>query len=138
MLPGRVLGKGVALGQLAGGVDVQELGGDFFGGLLGLLLGSRPVGGAQAAEPRSALAHAHVLLYAADLINRDVEAVFARVADRQVFAFAGALGHLNDALELADAVLHVDDVVAPLEVGQKRSVHAAGAAPNAANALTSE
>ena len=119
-LPGGVGAERVALGRLAGGVELDELTGDLPDGLAGLRLALGPVGAAHLVERRGL--RAHVAAELVELVHRDEQpvaglAAFAgRVLDDEVVA-GGALDGAADELdEPADAVGLVHDGVARLQL----------------------
>ena len=54
-----------------------------------------------------------------DLIDRHIESVVTGVLDGQIFAHLGIDCDALDADKLADAVFHVDDIVAHFKVGYR-------------------
>ena len=118
VLPGCVLGERVALGVDALLVEHDEFLGDLAHRRADLALGLREVGAAEAVQLRCLAAD--VLAQRVDLVGRHVELVAALVRDQQVVALDAADRPLDHALVLADTVLVVHDVVAGLEVLERR------------------
>ncbi len=125
--------EGVALGGLAGGVELDQLGGDLAYRLAGAALALGPVGPAEPVE--AGLLAADVAGDLVEAVGRDEEhvgrlaALGRAVLEDEVLAGGAvhlALPHLDEA---ADAVLLVDDVVARLQLQRVDLPLAAGRHP---------
>ena len=115
-LPVGVRGKGEAFGDLALGVELEELFGHVahFGFDAGFGFG--PGSAAEFVEGGFGVAGAAVLLDEVHAGERDVELVAAVVLEQHEVALLVALDDFAEAEELADAVLGMDHVVAGFEV----------------------
>ena len=119
-LPWRVEGEGVALGQLAGGVEGEQLGGHLAGGALDAGLGALPLLRAEPGERGRTVERRDVGGHAVEVLHGDVELVTLGVVDDEVLAVVVLAWSASGAGEPAHAVLDVDDVVAGVELGQER------------------
>ena len=106
---------------LAGCVEFQQVGGDVIDCLARLLLDPLPVGRAQPVQNRRVLlARAHITAQPVGLMHRHEQPVAHRVVQLQILAHAAVVHrHLDQTDEAADAVFHVDDIVARGHVGEK-------------------
>ena len=118
VLPRGVLGERMALGVDPLLVQHHEFLGDLADSGTHLALGLREVRPTQLVQLRRLAAD--VLAQGVDLVGRDVELVAALVRDQQVVALDAPDGPFDHALVLADAVLVVHDVVAGLEILERR------------------
>jgi hypothetical protein len=75
-----------------------------------------PPGFAQFTEAREAIIGSDVAAQSIRLIDGDVETILAAVLDKKVLLFTSLNGASDQPSEKADAVLHVDDVVAGRKV----------------------
>ncbi len=132
LLPGGVGREGVALGDLARGVELQQLPRQLLHGAADARLRPRPLLRAEARERRAVLARADVAADAVDLLRRDEEAVAVGVLQLEVLALLAADALACEAGEAGDAVLDVDDELARHEVGEKRLAGGAAAGRRAA------
>ncbi len=117
-LPVRVGRERVARHCLARGVELQELFGHVAHGLLHARLGLGPRRAAQPIERRPAAAR--VLLHEVEPLDRHEQLVVAVIPQLEELVRAVADADLLQADELADAVVHVDDEIAHLQVAQVR------------------
>ena len=130
------LGRGVrterhARGELARGVDLEQLRRYRLRRLLSAPLGTLPVGGIEAAEIRLRVAHADELLHSRYLIDWHVEAVVTLIFQEQILTRATRILELDDAGKARHAMVDMHHEVTGLEVREKRSL---GSVPRAATA----
>ena len=107
----RVAGRGLALG-----VKREELLRHVVDGLAHARLARFPDGRAQAIERGLHAAERLIFLHQVDARERHVELRVSGVAQEHEFAGRAFDDHLPQAFELADAVVHVNDIVARLQV----------------------
>ena len=106
----------------AGGVEAEQLGGDFAGGALGAILDALPLGAAEAGQSGRVVGGGDVCAEAVELFGGNIEAVVVRVFEDEVLTvFAGGF-EMGGSDESGDAVVDVDDVAAGGEVGQGNGV----------------
>ena len=110
--------KGEARRGLALGVKSQELVGHVFDGFAGASFASVPGGAAELVERRVVAFDDAVVLDEVHALERNVEARVVGVLEEHEFAAAAVGFDLAKAVELADAVIDVDDVIAGLELGE--------------------
>ncbi len=114
-LPGAVGGEGKSLGGFSFGVERQELVGHVFERLADAGLARDPGGAAQFVERGLRAFHDAVALHQVHALEGDIQARVIGVAQEHELA-AAALGFDQaQAFELADAVIHVNDVIAGLQ-----------------------
>ena len=135
-LPWRVGREGVALGDLARGVELQQLLRHLLDGAAHSRFRARPLLRAEASERRPVLARSDVAADAVGLVRRHEEAVGVRVLQLQVLALFAADTLAREPGEPRDAVLDVYDEVARHEVGEER--FASGALPGWSATLLAE
>ena len=116
LLPVRVGRERVPLHGLARGVELEQLVGHVAHGLLDARLGLLPGGAAETIERR--VAAARELLHEVEPVDRDEQLVVAGVAQLHELARLVADVDLLQPDEHADAVVHVDDVIADLEIAE--------------------
>jgi len=119
VLPGCVGAEGVTLHDLALRVQLQQVIRDLRDRALGPRLDLLPFGRAQPVQLGHDLSRADVAREPVGLVDGHVELVALRILDLQVLPVDAIHGHLDEALELADAVLHVDDEIARLHVREE-------------------
>ena len=119
-LPWRVEGEGVALGQLAGGVEGQQFGGHLAGGAFDAGLGTLPLLRAEPGERGRTVERRDVWGHAVEVLHGDVELVALGVVDDEVLAVVALARGASGAGEPAHAMLDVDDVVTGVQLGQER------------------
>ena len=117
-LPVRIGREGVAGGHLAFGVELEELFGHVADGLADARLARFPDRGAETIEGGRGAAERVVFLDEVEARERDVESRVLRVMQEHEFAGRAFDGYLAQAVELADAVVDVDDVIAGFEIGE--------------------
>ena len=120
---------------LAPRVELEQLVGELLDRGLGLRLLALPVAGPQPVDRRRAAVLAGELLDPRELLDGNVEELVLGVAEleRLDVSLAGQLEPLEP-LVLADAVVHVDEVVAGLDPGQVLDADSGRVAPAAADA----
>ena len=118
LLPVRVGAEGVAGHGLARGVELEQLLRHVAHGLLDFRLGALPRDAAQLVDRRPG--GAGVLLDEVQSLDGHEQFVVARVAELEKLLLAVADPDLAEANEHADAMVHVHDQVADLEVPQVR------------------
>ena len=121
-LPGRVGREGKALLRLALGVELDQVERQLLDRLLDLGLLPLPLRAAQAVDARGGALRADVLLDAVELVGGHVELVAALILDEQIVAVGALAAQAHGALIYADAVRLVHDVVADLQVGERRDL----------------
>src|SRR2546430_7312856 len=119
LLPGAVLGKGVALDKLAPRIEVQERARDLLDRLADFALGPIPLARAQSLQLGRRVAATDVLLHAVEVLDRHVQLVALGVLELHVFAPLTVLPPQAHADEPSDAVIDMDDQVAGLELQLK-------------------
>ncbi len=124
LLPVRVGTEGVPGRGLAGGVELEEILGHVAHGLAHARLRPLPRGAAEPVERRPR--RARILLNEIEPLDGDEELVVAGVPQLEKLLRRVAHANLLQAHESADAVVHVDDEIARLEVPQIRQEGARG------------
>ncbi len=109
----RMSGRGLALG-----IQGKELFRHVGDGLAHARLARFPNSGAETVEGRLHAAERLIFLDEVDARERNVEFRVVRITQKHEFAGGAFDDYLAQAFELADAVIHVNDVVARLEVGE--------------------
>ena len=107
------------LDQLAVGIEIDQ----FLGHLLDIFLDPRrglcPAGPAQPVQPRDVAVGAAVALDLVQPIQRDVQVVPAGELENQEIAFEILHGQALEAAIFRDAVLHMHDIVADVQILQR-------------------
>ena len=116
LLPVRVGAEGVTRDGPARGVELEQLLGHVAHGLLHLRLGALPGRAAEPVERRPRAAA--VLLDQVEPLDRDEELVVAVIAQLEELLDVVADRDLLQPDELADAVVHVHDQIADLQIAQ--------------------
>ena len=118
-LPFGVGGEGVALSGLAHGVELQQLLGHVFHGLLHARLGLLPLLRAQAIEHRLHALGRAILLHQVEPRQRNVQPRALGVLQHHELGGAAVfLRNFLQSLVLADAVLDVHDVIADRKIAK--------------------
>ena len=107
-----------ALSRFSFGIQLQQFVGHVLDRLLDARLSRRPGGAAQFVEDGFRALDGAVALHQVEPLERNVEARVVRIAQAHEFAARAAVFDLMQSLELADAVVDVDDVVAGLQLGK--------------------
>ena len=105
-------------GHLAFSVELEKLFRHVADGLADARLARFPDRGAEAVEGGRGAAERVVLLDEIETRQRDVEFGVFGIMEQHEFAIGTFHSHLAQAVELADAVVHVDDKIAGLEIGE--------------------
>ena len=119
-LPRCIGGKGEALRRAPLRVKLDELVGNVLDGGARARLRLDPLRAAHAVQARHGALRADVLLQEPHLIGRHEELVVAAVLDVQVVLLDAAHIERFDAEVLADAVVHMDDVIADVDLAKVR------------------
>lgn len=109
----------MALHDLTGSVERQEIVGDLGHSLLCLFLNPLPVGAAQAVDLRRVIGDAHIAAEPIRLVDGHVQLVPSSILHQQVLPLAAVEAHLGQSLEEADTVLHMNDIGARFHVGEE-------------------
>ena len=117
-LPVGIGREGVAGGHFALGIQLEKFLGHVADGFADARLARFPDGGAEAVERGRDAAERLIFLNQVEASERDVELGVLGVAQEHEFAVRAFDRHLAQAFELADAVVHVDDEIAGLEIGE--------------------
>ena len=100
------------------GVEREKLLRHVVDGLAHARLARFPNGRAQAVERRLDAAERLIFLHEVEARERNVKLRVARISQEHEFAGRAFDDHLPQAFELADAVIHVNDVIARLQIGE--------------------
>ena len=119
LLPGRVRREGVAVEDLARGVEVEQLPRHVGHGAANAVARARPLAGAEAGEVGVVVAGPDVARDAVRLLDGHEEPVALGVGELQKLALHALDVAHDHAGEARDAVLEVDDVVARRQVGDE-------------------
>ena len=113
----RAVGReGVAGGDRADRVQVEQIFGQFFDRPFGPFGGAHPGRAAQPIQAGMAAFHADIFLDQVEPVERHIDFVAARIREFQKIAFEAAEGQPLEPLIAADAVAQVDDVAVQLEL----------------------
>src|SRR6266403_400044 len=126
-------GEGKTFGGLAFGVKSEKLVGHVFDGFARARLASVPDGAAEPVQRGMRTFENAVTLDEVHALEGNIEARIVGVLQEHEFAIVTAGFNLAKAFELADAVIHVDDVVSGFEFG--KIAEETGGADFAAGAL---